>query len=48
MKKLLSLLLALSIIFGLFGCITLIASAEDDATWKSDRKSTRLNSSHVT
>ena len=36
MKKLLSLLLSISIILGMFGCFTMIASAEDEnETWKS-------------
>ncbi len=35
MKKLLSIVLTLLIISGTFGCLTMIASAEDD-TWKSD------------
>ena len=36
MKKLLSLLLSISIILGMFGCFSIIASAEDEnETWKS-------------
>ncbi|MBQ5885975.1 MAG: hypothetical protein IIW79_06145, partial [Clostridia bacterium] len=36
MKKLLSLLLSISITLGMFGCFTMIASAEDEnETWKS-------------
>ncbi len=37
MKKLLSLLLSISIILGMFGCFTMIASADDEnETWKSN------------